>query len=84
MTSVRHLVHLIDNTIFKLILEDPIGVGHYEIISLNGRSSSHKPDNETSPPSGSIATGPSRYAGTDEGRSSLSGSGFFTREGDEK
>ena len=62
-----------------------ICIFHYEFasnINLSGKPNSGKPDNETSPPSGSIATGPSRYAGTDEGLPSPSGSGFFTRECD--
>ena len=56
---------------------------HYEFasnINLIGRTTRHKPDR---PPSG-IASGPLRYAGTDEGLPSPSGSGFFMRKGDEK
>ena len=59
---------------------------HYEFasnINLIGKHNSGKPASETSPPSGNIATGLSRYAGIDEGLSSPSGSGFFMRKGDE-
>ena len=68
--------------------DGPFVVYHYEIISsthninLSGKHNSGKPANELSPPSGSIATGLSRYAGIDEGPPSPSGSGFFMRKGD--
>ena len=63
--------------------DGPIIIYHYEIINLIGKPNSYEPASETSPPSGSIATGPSRYAGIDEGPPSPSGSGFFC-ESDEK
>ena len=52
---------------------------HYEFasnINLIGKPNSGKPASATSPPSGNIATGLSRYAGIDEGPPSPSGSGF--------
>ena len=64
--------------------DGPIIIYHYEIINLSGKLNSGKPASATSPPSGNIATGLSRYAGIDEGPPSPSGSGFFMRKGDEK
>ena len=63
-----------------------IRIYHYEFasnINLSGKLNSGKPASATSPPSGNIATGLSRYAGIDEGPPSPSGSGFFC-ESDKK
>ena len=57
---MRYIHHLIDDQKFKFV-SDLDEIGHYEIINLNGKPNSGKPASETSPPSGSIATGPSRY-----------------------
>ena len=77
---MRYIHHLIDDQKFKFV-SDLDEIGHYEIISLNGRSNSDRPDNR--PPSGHVVRGPSRYAGTDESSFPLSGSEFFC-ESDKK
>ena len=57
---MRHLIHLVDNSKFKFV-SDQDETCHYEMINLNGRSL-NKPVAKS--PSGSIASGPLRYAGT--------------------